>query len=140
MIDNTLCACGCGELFCPIDKKGRPRKFIVGHSARVSKYKLIAEYVPPENKECTICLDTKPIGQFYFKTYTSKTTGEKYKRYRPECIGCSKTHTINYIEDNYEMVYVKKKENRAERKNDIRFHVQEKISTWRKASLVPSDL
>lgn len=140
MTDNTLCACGCGELFCPIDKKGRQRRFILGHSARTHKYKLIGEYTPPENKQCTMCPEVKAIDQFYYKTYTSKTTGEKYRRYRPECIECSKKHTTNYIDHNYDMVYAKKKANRVEHKNDIKFHVQEKISTWRKASCVPSDL
>jgi hypothetical protein len=38
------------------------------------------------------------------------------------------------------LVYEKKKQVRLERKDDIRFHVQEKIATWRKASVVPSDL
>lgn len=140
MTDNTLCACGCGGVIEPFDKKGRPKRFIRGHGARVHKYKLIAEYAPPENKRCTACLLIKPIDQFYYKTYTSNTTGEKYKRYRPECILCSKNLTSFYIKENYETVYAKKKEVRVERKNDIKFHVQEKISTWRKASVVPSDL
>ena len=140
MIDNTLCACGCGEVFYPFDERGRPRKFLLGHSARVHKYNLISAYIAPAEKQCTTCFLVKPIDQFYYKTYTSKTTGEKYKRYRVECIECSKKHTTNYIQDNYDMVYAKKKKVRIDRKDDIRFHVQEKISTWRKASCVQSDL
>jgi hypothetical protein len=140
MTDNTLCACGCGGVISPLDKKGRPHKFIPGHSARITKYKLIENYIPPEKKICTICGDDKCIDLFYYKTYTSKTTGEKYRRYRSECIECSKTHTGNYINDNYEMVYKKKKINRIKHKNDIKYHVQEKISTWRKASSIPSNL
>ena len=140
MIDNTLCACGCGEVLYPFDKRGRPRRFIAGHSARIIKYKLIAEYVVPENKKCTFCLETKAIDQFYYKTYTSKTTGEKYKRFRVECISCSKLSIKNYIIDNYDLVYSKKKANRAANKNDIKYHVQEKISGWRKKSVVKSDL
>lgn len=140
MIDNTLCACGCGGVIEPFDKKGRSKKFIQGHGARVHKYKLIASYTPPKKKRCTVCLDEKSIDQFYYKTYTSSTTGEKYRRYRPECIGCSKEHTSTYIKENHKLVYTKKKAVRIERKNDIRFHVQEKIATWRKASVVPSNL
>lgn len=140
MTDNTLCACGCGGVLYPFDKRGRPRRFITGHAARFHKYNLIASYVSPENKQCTICLETKPMDQFYFKTYKSKTTGEKYKRYRAECIVCSKKHTIDYIQDNYDMVYTKKKEYHNEHKDNIRYHVQNKISTWRRASSIPSDL
>lgn len=100
----------------------------------------IAKYTSPENKKCTICLEIEPIDQFYHKTYTSKTTGEKYKRYRPECIGCSKQKFNSYIEENHDLVYSKKKENHKIHKNNIRFHVQNKIATWRKASIILSDL
>lgn len=140
MTDNTLCACGCGNLLCPIDNRGRPRKFLPGHSARLHKYKLISTYTPPNNKICTICTKAKPIDQFYYKTYKSKTSGEQYKRYRSECIDCSKQHRAFYTQENYELVYSKKKAKRINSKDDIQFHVQEKISTWRKASITKSDL
>jgi len=140
MIDNALCACGCGEVLYPFDKRGRPKQFITGHSSRIIKYKLIANYIPPENKQCTICLIIKSIEQFYYKTYTSKTTGEKYKRYRSECINCSKEYALVYNENNSELISLKKKEKITVHKNNIRFHVQNKIATWRKASIIPSDL
>lgn len=109
MTDNTLCACGCGGVLYPFDSRGRPRQFIVGHAARVHKHRLISTYIPPKNKQCTICLEDKSIDKLYYKTYTSRTAGEKYKRYRAECIKCSKKHTTNYISDNYNLVYTKKK-------------------------------
>ena len=31
----TKCACGCGASLDPIDKQGRPRRFISGHNSRV---------------------------------------------------------------------------------------------------------
>ena len=140
-MDNTLCACGCGGVIEPFDKKGRPRKFIVGHSARITKYDMINNYNSPDIKTCTHCGIAKPTkDNFYYKTYTSKTTGQKYTRYRPECIECSKKHTSSYIEENAELVSSKKKAVREKLKTDIRHHVQEKIATWRKASCVPSDL
>jgi hypothetical protein len=140
MIDNTLCACGCGGVINSIDSKGRSRKFISGHSARITKYNLIKNYIPPEKKNCTICGDERAIEFFYYKTYTSKTTGEKYRRYRAECITCSKNQGSVYRNDKAALISAKKKARREKYKNDIKYHVQEKIATWRKASCVPSDL
>lgn len=140
MTDNTLCACGCGNMLCPFDDRGRPRKFLLGHASRSHKYKLIAEYISPTNKTCTHCLNVKSITQFYYKSYKSKTTGEKYKRYRSECIECSKQHSSSYIQENYELVYSKKKNNRVINKHEVTFHIKDRISAWRKASIVKSDL
>lgn len=137
MTDDILCACGCGGVISPFDAKGRPRRFIIGHSARVSKYKLITDYVPPTNKICTICLFDKPIDQFYYKTYTSKTTGEKYKRYRAECIACSKSTYKEYRLENSDLVNSKK---RDRYQTDLRYRIQSRIATYRKNSCVPSDL
>lgn len=136
-MDNTLCACGCGEVIGPFDKKGRPHKFMPGHVARITKYKLIENYVPPENKICSICGDKKDINMFYHKTYTSKTTGEKYKRYRIECIFCTKNLSKQYKANNTELVNSKKK---FLYQHDIKNRIQNRISAYRKNSCVPSDL
>lgn len=137
MTDNTLCACGCGGVISPFDSRGRPRHFIVGHAARMLKYKLIVDYILPTSKICTICLIDKSINQFYYKTYTSKTTGEKYKRYRAECIVCSKLKYKEYRTENSDLVNSKKQ---VRYQNDLRYRIQSRIATYRKNSCVPSDL
>ena len=34
-MNKISCACGCGNLISPMDKKGRPRKFISGHNSKL---------------------------------------------------------------------------------------------------------
>jgi hypothetical protein len=134
MSDNTFCACGCGGAI--IQPKNREVRWLYGHS----KYNEIKTWQAPTEKLCNGCQLLLPIENFSHKTYTSKTTGEKYDRYRSRCKNCEANKTKIYKKTNPELVALKKKERNARLKNDIRHHVQEKISNWRRNSITISDL
>ena len=115
MISGFLCACGCGEIIEPFDKRGRPKIFIRGHHLRERYVKMISEYVAPEDKKCTICGNVKLIADFSKVSYTAKSTGETYFRYKSECKLCHK----QYIIDNKEKIKEQRKQYNLDHQKEI---------------------
>lgn len=136
MSNYTECACGCGSLIERLDKKGRPRKFVTGHA----NYQKIAKYVLPDYKICNACGQNLPMGNFDMRVYVSKINNEECSRPRSRCRDCeSKAYKI-YSTNNKEKVKETAKRHHEKNVGTIKYHVQEKIATWRKASIVSSNL
>ena len=94
------CQCGCGTLIEETDKRGRPKRFVMGHIGRLSAINTIRTYKPLVTKICNQCGRRKKIKTgFYSKTYKSKTTGETYKRTRSICIGCDNRNNSQYMHE-----------------------------------------
>lgn len=136
MTDNTLCACGCGGVITQPKYKKKIVKWLRGHN----KFNELKTWESPTRKFCNGCEITLSIEQFSYKTYTSKTTGEKYKRYRSQCKICNANETRAYKQSNTNLVAEKKRQRNERLKNDIRHHAQEKIAYYKKKSNIPSDL
>lgn len=118
MSENNLvpCACGCGKLLVPFDKRGRPRKFLPSHYSRVQ----------PSLQESTACENCgKPVrrAQWQLKRIKHvfcdhKCTGEymakhglrqgerngRFNSVTVPCAGCgapvSKAHSLIYRRNN----------------------------------------
>jgi hypothetical protein len=136
MNDYTECACGCGSLIPRLDKRGRQRKFVVGHA----NYQKIAKYILPDYKICNACKQSLPINSFDMAVYVSKINDEECLRPRSKCRDCEAKIAREYTAANKDKRAEAKKKHREKYYGTIKYHVQQKISAWRKASAVQSDL
>ena len=75
---------------------------------------------------------------FRISKYKTKN-GISYQE-RSVCRSCEAKSTREYLSTNSDRRSEIKKKHREKYYGTIKYHVQEKISTWRKASCVPSDL
>src|SRR5208282_1815693 len=137
MTTDTLCACGCGKLIInPISKRGYKRTFLDGHQ----NSKKISKYVLPQYKMCNFCKRNLSIDNFDMRIYISKINNEECPRPRSRCRDCENENRKTYSANNKEKVKENAKRYHDKNIGTIKYHVQEKISNWRRMSVVPSDL
>lgn len=123
------CACGCGTLFKSSKKSHR---FIKAHQI-IDENNLI-------QKMCTKCKLTKNISDFKKNTFIHKYNGLKYIKYGYRCNNCKK-ETLNLrLKRTSEQRKINKKKYIKIHTGETRYHIQDKISYWRKKSLIKSDL
>lgn len=137
MSDLILCLCGCDESFTKKDSKGRLRKYIQGHNSRANASQKIANYRWPSYKICTMCKKEFPIDFFRKKLYHSKITSEAYRRPYHICNCCEKDYAKTKLKE-YQRQY--KKAYDENHRTEIKFHVQNRITQWKKKSDILSNL
>jgi hypothetical protein len=71
--------------------------------------------------------------------YTLTNHGVAYSE-KSICQACEALSARQYAAANKDKIIENKKRHKDKHRGTIKYHVQEKISTWRKASCVPSDL
>lgn len=136
MSNYAECACGCGSLICHLDKKGRKISFASGHANSLK----IDKYILPEYKICNCCKQNLPITNFELRKCKSKINNKEFYRPKSRCFECLNENRKTYKNLNSERVKEIDKRYHQKHFGTIKYHVQEKISTWRKASCTPSDL
>lgn len=136
MTTNTMCACGCNTIIVEFDKKGRKRSYATGHA----NFNKIKEYILPSSKICNRCNKLLDISKFGLHKSYSKISGESIYRPRSRCCECESIDRTEYAKTNPDKI--KRAADKYHDKNHgtIKYHVQEKISSWKKASIVQSDL
>jgi hypothetical protein len=137
MTTDTLCACGCNKpIIVPINKWGYKRSFLDGHGNNQK----IGKYIFPQFKICNYCKLNLPIEKFRLRKYVSKINNKSADRPASRCRDCEKQNRKDYVKNNPEKIKATGERYHEKHLGTIKYHVQERIAGWHKASVIPSDL
>lgn len=122
-METKFCECQCGCTIPAFDAKGRPVRFVKGHSHK-SK-----EYQNPTEKLCGGCKNLLPADAFH-KRYSKSLNGNKYLRLRSRCKECE----TNYKNVNRKHFNEWHSQHRKEQKSlgNIKYWIEGRLTSFRK--------
>lgn len=124
-METKFCECQCGSIIAAFDTKGRPVRFVKGHSNKSKQYQ------NPTEKLCRSCNKMLPADA-YHNRYSKSVDGKKYLRLRSKCKECE----ANYIDANRDRLNEWHRQHRKEQKSlgNIRYWIEGRLASFRNKS------